>query len=152
MLLALDPGPTQTGYANVRAAGGRATFVSGGLARSCRRELVPLLEQAEAVALEVPRGPIFAPYRGPTIIATAGIACAIAWEAERLGKPVVEFTAGEVRKALCGKANANDHAVADVVRGNVVDFPARSNEHVRDACALAVVGAWKFAGQIGARV
>lgn len=49
-----------------------------------------------------------------------------------------EYTARDVRKAMCGRANADDAMVALVVRSRVVDWPARSNAHERDAALVAI--------------
>ena len=150
-LVAFDPGPTTCGYCIVRLDAARATFITGGLATT-RERLAELSREVDAMAIEVVRGPIFTPQRGPAIIATSRTAGFLECLARDRRMHLVERTAREVRLSLCGRGNASDGQVADAVRGNVFGFPAKSNVHIRDAAALAVVAAWEIAGCIGERV
>ena len=151
-LLSLDPGPTSSGYARVRLVGPRVTYVSSGRVSSDLNQLERLFDpELDAVAVETPKGYVFSPARGAQLLATARIAGALAWMAQARHLRLVELSAGEWRKALCGRATADDHRVADAVAANVIDCPAKSNVHVRDALGLALVAAWQLAGSLGRR-
>jgi len=51
---------------------------------------------------------------------------------------VVRVIAGHWRKALAGSSRADDAAVARMVRLRVPSWPAKSNEHQRDAAGVAL--------------
>jgi len=50
-------------------------------------------------------------------------------------------TVAEVRRSLCGNANAGDADVKAALQLIVDGLPRRTNNHVRDAIAVAIVGA-----------
>lgn len=149
-ILALDPGPTSTGYALVQ--GGltpRVRFIEGGqIDSSCSTflDLVRDLGGITAVAVERPAGYVYDPVRGKHVVATSNVAGGLAWAAQSLGLAVYEIPAGGVRKTLLGKTRLGfkqakgdmDRAVKDALPLFVDALPARSNSHVRDAIAVAV--------------
>lgn len=49
-----------------------------------------------------------------------------------------ETTAREARSRMCGRPNAKDRDVADVVRARVAHLPTRTSAHVRDAALAAM--------------
>jgi Holliday junction resolvasome RuvABC endonuclease subunit len=149
ILLCIDPGAKQSGYAILSAEGPRTTHVRSGLIPSTVEGLTSLgVATMGAVVIERPRGMAFAPFRVPDLLDTANVAGIFAGCATLLRVRVEELTAQEVRKLLCGKANANDHDVEQVIRANVAQIPRQSNEHARDAIAVGLVGAWILAGRI----
>lgn len=165
-LLAIDPGSTSSGWCLVRRESARVRYVTSGTCDSTPAAFLKVLDTvatlwkvshrdaASTIAIEVAEGFIHAPYRGPSLLATAEMVGIITAIAHDVGIPVVRFTADQVRKALVGKARtgkagkgAMDRLVADAVRGNVIGWPDASNVHARDAAALAVVTAWQLAAR-----
>jgi hypothetical protein len=59
---------------------------------------------------------------------------------EERGLRVVDPTCGEVRTSLVGKPSCKDSDVSWALE-HVCELPKRSNAHVRDAVAVAIVGA-----------
>jgi Holliday junction resolvasome RuvABC endonuclease subunit len=114
-------------------------------------EYCPDLMAIELVERVYPRrdkGGISAAYA--TELYRSGVA---AGDIRRLGKVlglrVVEVTAEQWRKALCGVAQATDQQVAQMIRWRVIGWPApgkpgqrTSTEHERDAAGVAI-----FAGE-----
>lgn len=154
-VLAIDPGPAWSGWATLDVAhscGVRCTYVASGLAPTGMNPFVMLMrEQAvDAVVVEAPAGFAFQPARVPGLLDTSRAAGGMLWVAEMYGKRVVRCTAQQTRKVLAGKANANDAVVRDVVRRNVFGCPAAPSDHVADAIATGVYGAWILVGQVTA--
>lgn len=152
-ILAIDPGPRSFGWAHLsveHSRGVRCTYVAGGCLDSTISSFLSLTAQTQATALaiEVPRGYSFATFRVPHLLDTARVAGGMLWLAEERRMQIANVTAQQVRKLLCGKASANDEAVADVVRGNVFGCPLEPNEHVADALAVGVLGAWMLTGKV----
>jgi Holliday junction resolvasome RuvABC endonuclease subunit len=149
ILLAIDPGPASTGYALLSTEGPRTTHVRSGMIASTVEALASLgVATMGAVVIERPRGAIFQAFRAGPLLDTANVAGGISWVAQMLRVRVEELTAQEVRKLLCGKANAGNDDVEQAVRANVAQMPRQSNEHARDAIAVGLVGAWILAGRI----
>lgn len=155
-LLAVDPGPAWSGWATLEVTHGRGvrcTYVASGLAPTGMNPFVALMREqgVDAVAIEAPAGFAFQPARVPGLLDTSRAAGGMLWVAELYGKRVVRCTAQQTRKALAGKASANDAVVRDVVRRNVFGCPAAPSDHVADAIATGVFGAWILAGQVARR-
>lgn len=118
----------------------------GALAEVVAR-FVPTLMGLELVDKVYPRrekGGISAAYA--TALYHSGVAAgALRVSAKGLGLRVVEVTAEQWRKALCGNAQATDKQVAQMVRLRVAGWPApgkpgerTSTEHERDAAGVAI--------------
>lgn len=167
-ILAIDPGGTSCGYAAVGAttnaklpAGRRVVhFLDAGTFEAELGSFDRLLARLASwdvsdlhVAIERPRGFVFQPFRGPTLLDTAATAGGIAWVCRSRGVPVVEMAAEEVRKTLLGKTRLRgreqrgdrDALLKTILPGVVTGLPARTNVHVRDSLALAVVASWRLA-------
>lgn len=144
-VLGVDPGPSHCGWGVVERAerNGRARFVAGGRIPSDNESLRRLVGDpglsVDVVAIEQPSGFIFERARGAQVMATRGVADAIAMAAETLGRKVVQLTANQVRRSLCGPSNGipGDRAVKMAVGLYVVGLPAKTNSHVRDALLVA---------------
>lgn len=159
-VLAVDPGPTWMGWAVLQVdhrPGVRCTYLRGGHAPCDRVAFSAVLqnERMEAahtcdllVTVETPAGYAFQPGRVPQLLRTAWVAGGMAWLAETMGHRVIVATAQQVRKVLAGKANADDSLVEMTVRGQVFGAPATKNDHVNDALAVGVLGAWVAVGQV----
>jgi Holliday junction resolvasome RuvABC endonuclease subunit len=160
-LLSIDPGSATSGWLLVSREGARVRYLTSGTCASTPRAFLTVLDTvatltklphrsaAGTIALEVAEGMVFAPYRAPALLKTAEMVGVITALAHDIGIPLVRFTAGQVRKALVGKASSPkkgvmDKLVGDAVRANVVGWPVGSNVHVRDAAALAVVANWQL--------
>lgn len=165
IVLAVDPGPSNSGFAILEVMSGpgvRVTFKDGGHVPSSHEGFTAWLTRARffaaqdavfipcsvAVAIETPAGFAFGPGRVPMLLATGLVAGGMDWVARHLGHRTVVATAQQVRKALCGKANADDAVVKATVRGQVFGAPERCNDHVNDALAMGVFGAWVMVGQV----
>jgi Holliday junction resolvasome RuvABC endonuclease subunit len=154
-LLALDPGPSFTGWASVSLDGPRVTFAAGGKIESVPGEIGQLfLEHApDVVAIESPSGFIFGKSQGEIqgrakqLMATAKVAGVLEGLAIARRVRVVTCTCAEWRKLTCGKAAATDHDVEDLVTRTVLGMPKRTNVHVRDALGLAIAAAWMLASE-----
>ncbi len=151
-LLAIDPGPTWMGWAHLAIEhdpGVRCTYVAGGKVLSERTSFKRLLGETRAsvVTIETPAGYVFNPARSPGVMATAVIAGGLTWLAEERGMRVVVATAQQVRQVLAGKANAQDEVVRGVVLANVFHAPTHHNDHVHDAIAVGLLGAWLTLGK-----
>jgi Holliday junction resolvasome RuvABC endonuclease subunit len=102
------------------------------------------LEIVERVYPRRDKGGISAAYA--TELYRSGVAAgAIRERARGAGLRVVEVTAEEWRRALCGVAQATDRQVAQMIRLRVAGWPApgkpgqrTSTEHERDAAAAAL--------------
>lgn len=93
------------------------------------------------VVIEAPKGYGYSNARVANLLDAARIGGELAGIARSFGVEVIETHAQETRRALCGKGNASDKLVADVVRMRIHDWPKRSNCHARDAAIAAMFGA-----------
>lgn len=146
-VVGLDTGPRRCGWARIAMDGSRARFVEGGEVASEVADVRRLLERTrpDLLALECPSGYVHEAFRAPGLLATARVTGGIAWLASMSGITSTELPATAVRKVLCGKATAKDGDVRDALARLGV-LPMRSNVHVRDAIALAIVAGWGRAG------
>ncbi len=159
--LGWDPGPTSCGYAIVSSDGPhrRPVLLLGGTVAVADigqpfAELAAFAAKAPLgaplmVGIEVPSGlhpragadmaNLFA--RSKQLMATARVAGLISRRAEELQLRRLEITATSVRRAFCGKSNADDARIKRACE-MYVEGLGRSNAHVRDAIACAVVTLW----------
>lgn len=155
-VLAVDTGPTSCGWAVLesgRDALGLARFVECGECASDKGALTDLVlaTSPHFVAVETPAqvfpsSPKVMLARSKQVVATSRVAERLANIANAYAKPAIPRTVGEWRRALCGKGvrgTPNDAAVARVLPLYVVNRPARSNVHERDALGLGVVALWR---------
>lgn len=168
LIAAFDPGSSQTGWALVSGGQARVRFVQAGRIESSDAVFVELLrdlaerngEQASLVAVEQAAGFIYDKQRSAQVIATAAVGGGLSWTARVLGYPVVAVPATTVRTVIVGKAKLGfrqragdmDRAIKAALPAFVEGMPARSNEHVRDALALAVAANWMWMGEQRRRV
>lgn len=76
--------------------------------------------------------------RATGLVMTAKVSERIATLAEVAGHAVVRLPSTRARSLIVGKPNASDATIAMAVKRLVVDWPARSNAHVRDAAVVAL--------------
>lgn len=152
-VLGIDPGATTWGWAVLEVVhdpGVRISYLCGGVGNASASTLLGLLQSFTpgVAGVETPAGFAFEPGRVPALLRTARTAGGAVWLLETRGVRVVEATAQQTRKMLCGKANADDAAVAQCIRGNVFGLPMGSiADHVADAVMVGVVAAWVAAGK-----
>jgi Holliday junction resolvasome RuvABC endonuclease subunit len=144
VIVGIDPGPTSCGWAEIAAEhGGRARFIRGGLTDD---PLSITHDDADLWAVERPQ---YRPIGGrdrvaqslamaAALLETAWVAARIVGRLEELRRQVVTPTCGEVRRALVGRHSATDAEVKAALAG-LVELP-RTNCHVRDAVAVALIG------------
>jgi Holliday junction resolvasome RuvABC endonuclease subunit len=139
-LLAIDPGPSRSYWALVEV-GARPRYVDSGWCESTLEDVDRLFRSREVdhIALEQVAGYAYEAKRTAQLIATSRVEGMIGAGAYSFRVPLVEVAASTWRKALCGKGNADGHAIARALATWVVGMPTRTNEHVRDALGLAVV-------------
>lgn len=156
-ILSVDPGSNASGFCLLKRQGPRVRYMTGGKVDStpkgiadlfCRvAELLAPDDDDFTLAIECVQG-VFSAKTAMPIVATAeavGLFMFKAWESDI---QVIRHTAGEVRKALVGKASSPkkglmDKLISDAVRANVIGF-GESNVHVRDAAALGVIANWEL--------
>lgn len=97
----------------------------------------------ELVAVEVPEGHTYTGRHPATahLIEAAGIGHELAGLAYGLGYDISKTSATVVRRALCRRGNASNGDVERMLRLRVSDWPRRSNNHARDAAAVALYAA-----------
>lgn len=142
-ILGIDPGPSWTAIAVVRVHSDlwrewtAARYVE-------TKDVTKHVERAQddlgplVIALEVVRGFIFAPYRGPHVIATSEVVGGLKNDFASRGWTFVEITAGQWRKQLCDRANADKKLIAQRLAIFFMNQPKKSNEHTRDAAGAAL--------------
>jgi Holliday junction resolvasome RuvABC endonuclease subunit len=162
-ILAIDPGGERSGWCLVLREHARVRYRTSGVCDSTPKGITELIEQMGellpgmdydtlVMAVEVPEGMVFQPFRAPALLdtrETVGLLAMIAWQQ---GIPTIRKTANEVRKLLVGKASSPkkglmDKLVEDAVKANVIGWPPESNPHTRDAGALAIVTNWQLASR-----
>lgn len=149
-VLAFDPGPKECGFAAATVApGGRPRFVAGGNVPSDHDSLVALIERwvgtgPITIAIELPGSYARDFYRFNDLMNTRGVGERIATLAKDRDIPCVQILVQGVRRRLAGgkgsgRGTPGDAAVKRTLAMLVQDLPARTNVHLRDALALAVV-------------
>lgn len=162
-VIAFDPGSVHVGWALVTGEGGRVRFVEGGKAEATYASCNAVLDFATAAsgytgvpviaAVETPSGAVWETFRGKTLLQTSAVAGGLAWLATSRGLPVHVLSGQSVRATLLGKAGRPggrgakkgdlDRVIKEALPGFVINHPARTNDHVRDAMAIAIVASWK---------
>lgn len=157
-VLGLDAG-VHTGFAviDVSVPKGTVSFVHCGVLD--RADRIAALHQLlgaepflEMVAVEVPAGVVFQRERGgrltrpamtANLVEATGIGRELRGYAMGLGFEVALATAVEVRAGLCGRHNADDAAVERMLRLRCRNWPGprKTNDHERDAAAVALFAA-----------
>lgn len=156
-VLSFDPGSTKSGWAELDVADAFGPivlrYVAAGEVPSTRDAVRDLIvnSEAEIVAVEKLAG-IAYQTKGAGIvsalIASSNVAGMIAALAYAEGRQVVEMPAVEWRRMVCGKPNASDKIIKDVIPRLVRMWPRRSNCHERDAAGLAIAVAWREVGSV----
>jgi Holliday junction resolvasome RuvABC endonuclease subunit len=153
-VLSVDPGPRLSGYAILRSDRQRVLYEGGGTCSSdfeSLKRLVQLVAPDAILAVEVPgqihpnaarTGPGFLYARGKQLLATRAVASEILTIGKMLGRRVLQLSAQQWRRALCGRGVVgvpNDKHVKAALRLLVPSMPARSNNHLRDAIGIGWV-------------
>jgi Holliday junction resolvasome RuvABC endonuclease subunit len=146
-VLGFDPGPTSTGWALIRPIferRERPRFLQGGSVPSTLEDLAGILRSLspEAVAVEAPEGYVHEHERGAQLIETSRVAGEIIGVCHALRIPCSRMSASHVRARLCRRPSANDRTVKTALTVFMCDLPKKSNSHVRDAAAVALVSSW----------
>ncbi len=99
-----------------------------------------LENRPQLVAVELPEGHAYAGRTVATIhlAEAARIGGELAGFARGRGLDVVTTNAADVRRDLCGRGNVSNHDVAQMLRLRCPSWPRRSNNHARDAGAVAI--------------
>jgi Holliday junction resolvasome RuvABC endonuclease subunit len=145
IVMGFDPGPTWTGWATIEISGNLLPqFIDGGKVKSLPDSFDELIHERGRIDLiAIERcGMAFRAAAANALIRTseiAGLLHGLALWSSVTG--VVLQTSFEVRKALIGKRNASDAEVKMALQNTVLGLP-KTNAHVRDAIAVAVV-AWR---------
>lgn len=149
-VLGIDPGPSKCAWALLDISGrGKAPVICCGLVDTPALDLGAWADPATLLAIE---WPAFRPIGGranpaqslamaAALVETALVAGELAGRAHGQFAGVVRVTCGQVRKALIGRPSCTDAELAWAI-AFFVELPKRSNAHVRDAMAAAVVG-WR---------
>jgi crossover junction endodeoxyribonuclease RuvC len=149
LILGIDPGLADTGYAIVNGSGRLPFLLEGGLIRTNRKvplnfrlkeiydELVSVI-QAKAPTI-VAMEDLFTDYRNPSTAILMGHArgvCLLA--AANCGLSVMSYSPARVKKSLTGNGRASKEQVKAMVRVTLGLREEPSSEHVADAIAVAL--------------
>lgn len=158
LVLGVDPGPTTHAWSLVRVIDlQRGEFLACGKLEG-KAELLArpaFLQGATVVAIESPsqfipqgaRG--FIPAVASALFGTTRQVGRLASIAEDRGLEVVEMTATDWRREVCGKGASKDDAVAADIARLIPNWPKRSNAHVRDAAGVALAAGWAWVRRQG---
>jgi Holliday junction resolvasome RuvABC endonuclease subunit len=162
IVLGIDPGGSMCGWARIDARGGDGcpwsfSYVSAGHVASDVFAVGELVgEGVDLVAVEAVEGYAFGggASRGTrsgaavvsALLATSGVAKAIAWQCIARGIRCAEISARRARSLVLRAPSATDKQIAHVVPLLVRGWPTRSNPHMRDAAVVAIAGAWSTMG------
>ena len=145
-VVGVDPGGRESGVTMLGVAGGRAKWVTECMLDDPSRFDAHCTYAAWSV--EAPN--VIYPGMG---LATGVLMTAIAagvWygcATARLGSRAM-LSPQSVRIALCGRAGASDADVARALAFHIDGIPKRTNSHVRDAAAVALVGWWRVRAEL----
>lgn len=145
-IVGVDPGGKQSGVVVIRVAGARPEWVGAWLLVDPREFDMGCTYTAWSVEAPERVYPGMGQATGVLMTAiSAGLwyGCATA----RLGSRAM-LSPQSVRIALCGKAGASDADVARALAAHVDGIPTRTNTHVRDAAAVALVGWWRVRAEL----
>lgn len=154
LILGIDPGPTEIGYAVIRfdTATRRGSYVDAGKlavdARTCD-ELFGIVKVhvIDAVGVELPsqlhanekihRSALVS--RANQLLATMKVQQRIVGWLNSFGfDDVCEVAASDWRRGIVGRSSASDAAIKAAIVRQVAGWPKRSNEHERDAAGVAL--------------
>ena len=147
IVLGVDPGPTECGWALVqcRAARRHVVLSTGHVAVDGAANRLPM-GAVELVAIECPddihpRGPKRMVYaRAREVLRTTNVARDLELALHSLA-PIVRITCKDARRSLCGNGHATDRDVSYWL-ALLCEMPKRSNNHERDAVVAAIEG-WR---------
>lgn len=166
--LGFDAGSKKSAYALLESRGGRSarlssltpitvTLLQKGMVASTERDLTRLLDDVlcdapDAFAIETIDGYAFAPTKArgggqavvKALLQTKGVEEKFRGLCRNRGE-VVDITAAQWRKSVCGRGNATKHLIAQTIP-NVVIGVRSSNEHTRDAIGAALAVIWSKGG------
>lgn len=153
IVLGIDPGQANVGYAVLSWDGRVAKWIDGGKVLPHERNWPQPISQVDVVAIEWPSvGPRQA---SKPVMATMATAARIAGIAEALGKSVQRIPPAEWRKNVLGRTRRTETETIDaicnrVVTRLVIGIPS-TNGHARDAVGVALM-ACRMSGSSGRAV
>ncbi len=166
--LGFDAGSKKSAFALLESRGGRSARVDGitpntvtvlqkGMVASTDSALERLLDDVlydapDAFAIETIAGYAFAPTKArgggqavvKALIDTKGVEEKFRGLCRHRGE-VVDITAAQWRKSVCGRGNASKHLIAMRIPQVVIGVKS-SNEHTRDAIGAALAVIWSKGG------
>ena len=152
LIFAIDPGPREHGWCLVEILPGeRPSWHSAGKAI----DVTPMFAAPDlaAVLVERPSGYVHEHARGAALLDTAyqaGLLVGLASAASEGRHTVQDMPPEQWRVAVTGLRSPSDAQVKAAL-GRLLDLPARSNAHERDACGLAVGWALRTGALVGGR-
>lgn len=145
IVLGIDSGSHETAWAALRASprGGRPAFVACGMVPSNRPRLRALLarEPHDRLAIEFP-GLVFVEEAASHLVQAAWWGGVVYGATPLPIEHVLLKTAVEIRSKLGVGRSPTDAQVGLVVRNNIFGLPRLTNNHERDAMAVALVHLW----------
>jgi crossover junction endodeoxyribonuclease RuvC len=161
IVLGVDPGLSETGYAVLDVGNGRPRVRASGCARSKSNapvegrvraiydELADVLSEwrPEITVLEG----LYADYKFPrTAVMMGHVRGVICLAADQVGARVLELSPAEVKRALTGSGRASKEQIRRAVTRMLGLRAAPKSEHVCDALAMALVGAAREGADLSA--
>jgi len=146
LVLGVDPGQTNLGYAILRWDGRQAEWVDGGRALPSETNWVEPVSQVDLVVIEWPSvGPRQA---AEAILETRSAAERVATTAELCNVPVLKVGPAEWRKAVLGRTRRTADETIDAITARILPrlirgMPTKLVSHVRDAAGAALLGCRK---------
>ncbi|MFB3880684.1 MAG: crossover junction endodeoxyribonuclease RuvC [Armatimonadota bacterium] len=152
IVLGIDPGLSETGYAILEAGDGSLRLRHAGCVRTKSRQPMEsrvraVYDELLAVASEwrpevaVLEG-LYSEYAYPrTAILMGHVRGVICLAADQAGARVLELSPAEVKQALTGSGRASKEQIKRAVTRMLWLKEAPDSEHICDALALALVGA-----------
>ena len=149
-ILALDPGPTSSGWCLLVTESGRPVVVATGEVASTSSALAALVDAAAPVrmAVEVVRGYLRGTFAAASLFATAHVAGRIEQMGVGRGLGCSCLTASEWRKALIGKGASSDAAIKSWLAAYGFLPAWATNAHERDAAGLGLAAILLAGGQL----
>jgi crossover junction endodeoxyribonuclease RuvC len=152
IVLGIDPGLSETGYAVLEVGKGRPRVHASGCAKTNGRQTLEarvraIYDELLSVAarwrpeLAVLEG-LYSEYAYPrTAILMGHVRGVICLAADQAGARVLEVSPAEVKKALTGSGRASKEQIKRAVTRMLSLCEPPDSEHICDAIALALVGA-----------
>ena len=154
IILGIDPG-THVGWCVLDHDGKRARWVHSDVYTDQNDVLVEHVYAAARMnlrgdesqrivicAIETPGGGMYSGARSAGVLDCAFYAGRMFQHARQEGSNALRIRADEVRRALIGRPSAKDWEVAAALPPWIDGVPKRTNAHVRDAAAIALVAGW----------